>query len=70
MPLHLDVDWQEGAARPACPSHNGAPDPGWRGDLTGELHLDGTPDAAQGRRAASRHWRASCRIHPRRASRF
>ena len=22
-------------------------DPGWRGDLTGELHLDGTADAAQ-----------------------
>ena len=46
MPLHLDVDWQEAQLGQLARLITGA-DPGWRGDLTGELHLDGTPDAAQ-----------------------
>jgi AsmA family/AsmA-like C-terminal region len=46
MPLHLDVDWQEAQLGQLARLITGS-DPGWRGDLTGELHLDGTPDAAQ-----------------------
>jgi hypothetical protein len=46
MPLHLDVDWQEAQLGQLARLITGS-DPGWRGDLTGELHLNGTPDAAQ-----------------------
>src|SRR5580698_1224411 len=46
MPLHLDVDWQEAQLGQLARLITGS-DPGWRGDLTGELHLDGTPDAAR-----------------------
>src|SRR5580692_11432995 len=46
MPLHLDLDWQEAQLGQLARLVTGS-DPGWRGDLTGELHLDGTPDAAQ-----------------------
>jgi AsmA family len=46
MPLHLDVDWQEAQLGQLARLITGS-DPGWRGDLTGELRLDGTPDAAQ-----------------------
>jgi len=46
MPLHLDVNWQEAQLGQLARLITGS-DPGWRGDLTGELHLDGTPDAAQ-----------------------
>jgi hypothetical protein len=46
MPLHLDVDWQEAQLGQLARLITGS-DPGWRGDLTGELHLDGTPDAAK-----------------------
>ncbi len=46
MPLHLDLDWQEAQLGQLARLITGS-DPGWRGDLTGELHLDGTPDAAQ-----------------------
>jgi len=46
MPLHLDLDWREAQLGQLARLVSGA-DPGWRGDLTGELHLDGTADAAQ-----------------------
>ena len=46
MPLHLDIDWREAELGQLARLVTGS-DPGWRGDLTGELHLDGTADAAQ-----------------------
>ncbi len=46
MPVHLDLDWQEAQLGQLARLVTGS-DPGWRGDLTGELHLDGTADAAQ-----------------------
>jgi hypothetical protein len=46
MPLHLDLDWQEAQLGQLAKLVTGS-DPGWRGDLTGELHLDGTANAAQ-----------------------
>lgn len=46
MPLHLDVDWREAQLGQLARIITGS-DPGWRGDLTGELHLDGTADAAR-----------------------
>jgi AsmA family len=46
MPVHLDVDWREAQLGQLTRLVIGS-DPGWRGDLTGELHLDGTADAAQ-----------------------
>ena len=46
MPLHVDVDWREAQlgqlSRLLLSS-----DQGWRGDLTGELHLVGTTDSAK-----------------------
>ncbi len=45
MPLHLDLDWQEAQLGQLARLITGS-DPGWRGDLTGELHLDGTADSA------------------------
>ncbi len=46
MPLHVDLDWREAQlgqlSRLVLSS-----DQGWRGDLTGELHLDGTADSAK-----------------------
>jgi hypothetical protein len=46
MPVHLDLDWRDAQLGQLSRLLIGS-DPGWRGDLTGELHLDGTPDAAQ-----------------------
>ncbi len=46
MPLHLDLDWREAQLGQLARLVTGS-DPGWRGDLTGELHLDGTAEAAQ-----------------------
>jgi hypothetical protein len=46
MPLHLDLDWREAQLGQLARLITGS-DPGWRGDLTGEIHLDGTADAAQ-----------------------
>ena len=46
MPVHLDLDWREAQLGQLARLVTGS-DPGWRGDLTGELHLDGTADAAQ-----------------------
>jgi hypothetical protein len=45
-PVHLDMEWREAQLGQLARLVIGS-DPGWRGDLTGELHLDGTPDAAQ-----------------------
>ena len=46
MPVHLDLDWREAQLGQLTRLVIGS-DPGWRGDLTGELHLDGTAEAAQ-----------------------
>jgi hypothetical protein len=46
MPVHLDLDWRDAQLGQLSRLLIGS-DPGWRGDLTGELHLDGTADAAQ-----------------------
>lgn len=46
MPLHVDLEWRDAQVGQLTRLVIGR-DPGWRGDLTGELHLDGTADAAQ-----------------------
>ena len=46
MPVHLDLEWREAQLGQLSRLVIGA-DPGWRGALTGELHLDGTADSAQ-----------------------
>jgi len=46
MPIHIDLEWREAQLGQLARLVIGS-DPGWRGDLTGELHLDGTPDAAK-----------------------
>jgi len=46
MPIHLDVEWREAQLGQLARLVMGS-DPGWRGDLTGELQLDGTADAAE-----------------------
>ena len=46
MPIHLDMEWREAQLGQLAKLLVGA-DPGWRGDLTGELHLDGNAEAAQ-----------------------
>ncbi|MGD0294597.1 MAG: AsmA family protein [Terracidiphilus sp.] len=46
MPLHIDLDWRQAQLGQLTRLLLGS-DAGWRGDLTGELHLDGTPSEAQ-----------------------
>jgi hypothetical protein len=46
MPLHVDLEWRDAQLGQLTRLLLGA-DAGWRGDLTGELHLDGTSEAAQ-----------------------
>jgi hypothetical protein len=46
MPVHVDLEWREAQLGQLTRLMIGS-DPGWRGDLTAELHLDGTADAAQ-----------------------
>ena len=46
MPVHIDLEWREAQLGQLTRLLLGT-DAGWRGDLTGELHLDGTADAAQ-----------------------
>lgn len=46
MPVHLDLEWREAQLGQLTRMMVGS-DPGWRGDLTGELHMDGTPDYAR-----------------------
>jgi hypothetical protein len=46
MPLHLDVVWREAQLGQLARLLTGS-DPGWRGALTGDLHIEGTAEAAQ-----------------------
>ena len=46
MPVHVDMEWSEAQLGQLSRLIIGS-DPGWRGDLTGELHLDGTAESAQ-----------------------
>jgi uncharacterized protein involved in outer membrane biogenesis len=46
MPVQLDVDWKDAQLGQLSRLLHGS-DSGWRGDMTGELHLNGTADAAQ-----------------------
>jgi hypothetical protein len=46
MPVHVDLNWREARLGQLARLIAGS-DPGWRGDLTGDLHIDGTADAAQ-----------------------
>jgi AsmA family len=46
MPVHVDLDWREAQLGQLSRLVLGS-DEGWRGDLTGEVHIDGTADAAQ-----------------------
>ena len=46
MPIHLDLEWRQAQLGQLTRLILGS-DAGWRGDLTGELQLDGTADAAQ-----------------------
>jgi hypothetical protein len=44
-PVHIDLEWREAQLGQLTRLILGS-DAGWRGDLTGELHLDGTAEAA------------------------
>jgi hypothetical protein len=46
MPIHLDMDWKQAQLGQLSRLVTGS-DEGWRGDLTGEMHLDGTAESAQ-----------------------
>ncbi len=46
MPLHLDLEWREAQLGQLSKLVLGS-DPGWRGDLTGEMQMDGTADSAK-----------------------
>jgi hypothetical protein len=46
MPVHLDLEWREAQLGQLTRLVLGS-DAGWRGDLTGELHFDGTAETAQ-----------------------
>jgi len=46
MPIHLDLEWRAAQLGQLTRLVLGS-DAGWRGDLTGELHLDGTAEQAQ-----------------------
>jgi len=46
MPVHLDLEWREAQLGQLSRLLVGS-DPGWRGNLTGELHLDGTAESAK-----------------------
>ena len=46
MPLHVEIEWREAQLGQLSRLILGS-DPGWRGDLTGQMQLDGTADSAQ-----------------------
>lgn len=46
IPMHVDMEWNEAQLGQLTRLVVGS-DAGWRGDLTGELHLDGTADNAK-----------------------
>lgn len=45
MPIHLDLDWRYAQLGQLTRLATGS-DAGWRGDLRGEVHLDGTAESA------------------------
>jgi hypothetical protein len=45
VPLNVDLEWREAQLGQLSRLVFGS-DPGWRGDLTGNLHVEGTPSAA------------------------
>ncbi len=45
MPIQLDLEWRDAQLGQLTRLVTGS-DAGWRGDLRGEVHVDGTPDAA------------------------
>jgi uncharacterized protein involved in outer membrane biogenesis len=45
-PVHLQLEWREAQLGQLSRLILGS-DPGWRGNLTGEMQLDGTPETAQ-----------------------
>jgi hypothetical protein len=46
MPIHLDLDWRDAQLGQLSRLMTGS-DAGWRGDLRGEVHMDGTSENAQ-----------------------
>lgn len=46
VPLHMDLEWREAQLGQLSRLITGS-DPGWRGNLSADLHLDGTPEAAR-----------------------
>ena len=46
MPIHLDLEWRDAQLGQLTRLATGS-DAGWRGDMRGEVHVDGTADAAQ-----------------------
>lgn len=46
MPVHVEMEWREAQLGQLSRLLIGS-DPGWRGDLTAEMKLDGTADSAQ-----------------------
>ena len=46
MPLHVEMEWKEAQLGQLSRLILGS-DPGWRGDLTGNMQLDGTAESAQ-----------------------
>lgn len=46
MPIHLDLDWRAAQLGQLTRLVTGS-DAGWRGDLRGEVHVDGTAETAQ-----------------------
>lgn len=46
MPIHVEVEWRNAQLGQLSRLLIGS-DPGWRGDLTAEMRLDGTPESAQ-----------------------
>ena len=46
LPVHFDLDWREAQLGQLTRLLIGS-DAGWRGDLTGEIHFDGTAESAQ-----------------------
>lgn len=46
MPIHIDLEWREAQLGQLSRLVIGS-DPGWRGDLTGQMQVDGTAESAQ-----------------------
>ncbi len=46
MPVHLDLDWRQAQLGQLSRLVTGS-DAGWRGDLTGNVHVEGTPGAGR-----------------------